>query len=249
MELAGRTIIVTGAGGGIGSATAFLLADHGASVVLVDMDESAAAAVLDKITPREHRSVVADVADIGDVTGIFELIEREGRDLAGVVNAAGIVSGGPSWPATDLSRMKQVIGVNTAGTVLLSSLVAAHNSAAERVVVNVASVAATRPHPPDPAYAASKAGVLAFTKSAVAARVPRLRVNAVLPGVVRTNMLESTGTDGVAPWLRPRLDGPLLTADQVASVIVELVTGDDDGVVCCVELDKQNSDNVIRSYV
>jgi NAD(P)-dependent dehydrogenase (short-subunit alcohol dehydrogenase family) len=249
VDIGGRTVVVTGGGGGIGGAAAVLLAERGASIVLVDRDETAAREVLGRLASRPHLCVDADVSDPGQAYRIFDLISREGRDFAGVVNAAGIVSGGSPWPASDLGRMRAVIEVNAAGTVLMSTLAARQSGAGGRVVVNVASAAAIRPHPPDPAYATSKAGVLAFTRSAAAAGVPGLRVNAVLPGVVRTRMLESTGTDGVAPWLAPRLDQRLLTAEQVATAIVELVEGDQNGESWSLELDKGNPDRVVRSVL
>jgi NAD(P)-dependent dehydrogenase (short-subunit alcohol dehydrogenase family) len=249
LDIAGKTIIVTGGGGGIGGATAVLLAERGAAVVLVDRDETAAKDVLEQLASGSHRLVDADVSDPEQITGIFDLISAEGRDVAGVINAAGIVSGGLPWPASDLGRMRTVIEVNAAGTILLSTLAARQSGSGGRIVVNVASAAAIRPLPPDPAYAASKAAVLAFTRSAAAAAVPGLRVNAVLPGVVRTRMLDSTGTDGVAPWLAPRLEQPLLTAGQVAAAILELVVGDQNGESWSLELDKSNPDRVIRSVL
>jgi NAD(P)-dependent dehydrogenase (short-subunit alcohol dehydrogenase family) len=247
MDIAGRTMIVTGGGGGIGGAAAVLLAERGACVVLVDRDETAAKDVLEQLAPGSHHFVDADVSDPEQVAGIFDLISREGRDFAGVINAAGIVSGGLPWPASDLDRMRTVIEVNAAGTVLLCTVAARQSGSGGRVVVNVASAAAIRPHPPDPAYAASKAAVLAFTRSAAAALVPGLRVNAVLPGVVRTRMLDTTGMDGVAPWLAPRLEQPLLTAEQVAAAILELVEGEQNGEAWSLELDKSNPERVVRS--
>jgi NAD(P)-dependent dehydrogenase (short-subunit alcohol dehydrogenase family) len=248
VNISGRTVVVTGGGGGIGGAAAVLLARQGASVMLIDRDEVAAKDVLGQLAPGPHLFVDADVCDPDQATGIFDRIAKQGRDFAGVVNAAGIVSGGSPWPASDLVRMRRVIDVNATGTVLMSTLAARRQSDA-RVVVNVASAAAVRPHAPDPAYATSKAGVLAFTRSAAAAAVPGLRVNAVLPGVVRTRMLDSTGTDGVAPWLAPRLEQPLLTAEQVAAAILELVLGEHNGQSWSLELDKTDPGHVIRTVL
>lgn len=249
MDLQGRTVIVTGGGGGIGGATAVQLAERGAAIVLVDRDEMAAKDILGRLPQGSHHFIDADVGNPDDANGVFEWINSEGRDFAGLVNAAGIVSGGLPWPASDLHRMRTVIDVNAAGTVLLSTLAARQQVSDDRVIVNVASAAAIRAHPPDPAYATSKAGVLAFTRSAAAAAVPGLRVNAVLPGVVRTRMLDSTGVGGVAPWLAPRLEQRLLSAEQVAEAIVELVVGDQNGESWSLELDKSNPDVVVREVL
>jgi len=248
VNISGRTVVVTGGGGGIGGAAAVLLAGQGASVMLIDRDEVAAKDVLGQLAPGPHLFVDADVCNTEQAAGIFDRIDREGRDFAGVVNAAGIVSGGSPWPAGDLARMRRVIDVNATGTVVMSTL-AARRQGDARVVVNVGSAAAVRPHAPDPAYATSKAGVLAFTRSAAAAAVPGLRVNSVLPGVVRTRMLDSTGTDGVASWLAPRLAQPLLTAEQVAAAILELVLGEHNGESWSLELDKTDPRRVIRTVL
>jgi len=247
MDIRGRTLIVSGGAGGIGSAAAISLAKRGASLILVDHDKSAGDDVLARLDPADHRFVDADVTSVEEAAAVFDLIDREGRDFAGVVNAAGIVSGGSPWPASDLARMRVVIDVNAAGTVIFSTLAARHSAGTERVIVNVASVAAIRPLPPDPAYAASKAGVVAFTRSAAAAAVAGLRVNAVLPGVVRTRMLDTTGTGGVAPWLEPRLHQPMLTAQQVADAILDLVIGDHHGQMWSLELAESDPARVIRS--
>ena len=247
MELHGKTVIVTGGAGGIGSAAAHLLAKRGASIVLADRDDRFTAPVLQELAPGSHLSVNVDVGDVKAVTSLFSALEADGTEVVGVVNAAGIVSGGAPWPASDLARMAAVVAVNTVGTLLFSTLAARRSAATEVAVVNVASAAAIRPHAPDPAYAASKAGVVAFTRSAAAAGLPGLRVNAVLPGVVRTRMLDNTGEDGVAPWLAPRLAQPLLSAVQVAEVIEELVAGDQNGQIWSLELDKANPTRVLRS--
>jgi NAD(P)-dependent dehydrogenase (short-subunit alcohol dehydrogenase family) len=247
MDIQGKTVIVTGGGGGIGSAAACVLAAHGASIVLVDRNEGAMAAVLDRLTPGRHRSMNVDVGDAKEAAGVFDALDGDGAQLVGVVNAAGIVSGGSPWPASDLGRMVSVVAINTAGTVLFSTLAARRPDQPKMVVVNVASAAAIRPHAPDPAYAASKAGVVAFTRSAAAAAVPGLRVNAVLPGVVRTPMLNDTGEDGVAPWLAPRLQHQLLSPEQVAEAIEEFVVGDQNGEIWSLELDKANPGRVLRS--
>ena len=247
MELQGKTVIVTGGGGGIGSAAASLLAKRGACIVLADRDDRFTAPVLQELAPGSHRSINVDVGDVTAVTELFSALDASGAEVVGVVNAAGIVSGGAPWPAGHLDRMAAVVAVNTIGTLLFSTLAARRKAATDMVVVNVASAAAIRPHAPDPAYAASKAGVVAFTRSAAAAGLPGLRVNAVLPGVVRTRMLDDTGEHGVAPWLAPRLAQPLLSAVQVAEAIEELVVGDQNGQIWSLELDKADPARVLRS--
>ena len=232
MELENRTVVVTGAGSGIGAKCAVSLGALGADVVLIDRDVEGLTRVAAEIESSEKEQL--DVTDVERVTALFERLAADGRDLAAVVNAAGIVTGGQPWPASELSRMQSVLRINAGGTITTTTLAANFPTPHERAVVNLASAAAIRPLPPDPAYAMSKAGVLAFTRSAALSSA-NLRVNAVLPGVVDTPMLATTGTGGVAEWLTHRMDGPLLTAEDVANAIVELIRGDYNGVAWSLE--------------
>jgi NAD(P)-dependent dehydrogenase (short-subunit alcohol dehydrogenase family) len=233
MEVAERTVVVTGAGSGIGSRCAVALAHRGAHVVLVDRDADGLDTVADEIGGGLIATI--DVTNVHGLTALFADLAAEGQDLAAVVNAAGIVTGGQSWPASDLDRMQSVLRINAGGTITTTTLAANFPTSHERAVVNLASAAAIRPLPPDPAYAMSKAGVVAFTRSA-ALNDAALRVNAVLPGVVDTPMLVTTGAGRVADWLEHRMSGPLLTAHDVAEAIVELIVGDYNGVAWSLEL-------------
>jgi 3-oxoacyl-[acyl-carrier protein] reductase len=241
LDVENRIVVVTGAASGIGAACAEALSKLGAELVLVDRAE--AAHTNDRLA---GPSTIAqlDVTDVAAVQRLFLQLASDGRDLAVVVNAAGIVTGGEPWPASDLHRVRDVLQVNAGGTAITTTLAARYPVAGERVVINLASAAAIRPLPPDPAYAMSKAGVLAFTKSAAMNSVG-LRVNAVLPGVVDTPMLATTGTGGVADWLAPRMSGPLLSSGQVADAVVELVVGDHNGVAWSLEVDLDGSARVV----
>jgi 3-oxoacyl-[acyl-carrier protein] reductase len=239
VDVVGRVVVVTGGGSGIGRACAVALADRGARVVVVDRDELAARTTVDALPGGGHRSAALNIADGDRVAELFGDLAAAGEDLAGVVNAAGIVSGGDPWPSSDLARMRAVLTVNAIGTITTTTLAANYPVAGTRAVVNLASAAAIRPLPPDPAYAASKAAVLAFTRSA-ALGAGNLRVNVLLPGVVRTPMLDTTGSSGVADWLAHRLEGPLLTAEQVAQAVIALLVEDHNGIAWSIELDPKD---------
>ncbi|HEY2832787.1 MAG TPA: SDR family oxidoreductase [Sporichthyaceae bacterium] len=234
--MAGRTAVVTGAASGIGHATAAALAGAGMAVVLADIDGAAAKEAAARLSGDGHHAVETDVSDPASLTALFAELAAAGRDLACVVNAAGIMSGGDPWPGSDLRRMQRVLAVNGGGAITTTTLAATYPVPGERVVVNVGSAAGIRVLPPDPAYAFTKAGLLHFTRS-VAAAGRGLRVNIVLPGMVRTPLLATSGRDGVADWLVKRVAGPLLTPEQVAEPIVTLVTGDHNGEAWSIELD------------
>jgi NAD(P)-dependent dehydrogenase (short-subunit alcohol dehydrogenase family) len=161
-----------------------------------------------------------------------------------VVNAAGILTGGDPWPGGDLGRMHRVLAVNVSGALTTTTLAARYSVSGERAVVNVSSSTALRPHPADPAYAASKAALLSLTRSAAAAGTG-VRVNAVLPGAVRTPMLARTGEDGVADWLSDRMTMPMLTPEQVAETVLEMLAESaHDGVSWKIEVDPENPGRV-----
>lgn len=244
MDVAGRTALVTGAASGIGLATAVALAGHGMQVVVADIDGPAAKEGLTQLPGDGHQAVELDVSDPGSLETLFGMLAAAQRDLACVVNAAGVMSGGDAWPGTELERIQRVLLVNGGGAITSTTLAATYPVPGERVVVNVGSAAGIRVLPPDPTYAFTKAGLLHFSRSAAAASTG-LRVNIVVPGMVRTPLLATSGRDGVADWLVKRVAGPLLTPEHVAEPIVALVTGDHNGEAWSIELDPADPDRSV----
>lgn len=244
VELSARLVIVTGAGSGIGRACARAAAGRGAVLCLVDLDGPGLEATLAGLPGDGHTARVLDVTDTTGLTGVFDEAAAASRDLAGVVNAAGILTGGEPWPGGDLARMHQVLAVNVSGALTTTTLAARYPVPGERAVVNVSSSTALRPHPADPAYAASKSALLSLSRSAAAAGTG-VRVNAVLPGAVRTPMLARTGQDGVAEWLSDRMAMPMLTPEQVADTVLTMLTDDaHNGVSWKIEVDPDDADRV-----
>lgn len=247
MDVAGRTALVTGGASGIGRATAQALAGHNMQIVLVDIDGDAAQAAAADLPGDGHSAVELDVSDPASLETLFGMLAAARRDLAVVVNAAGIMSGGDPWPGSELSRMQRVLLVNGGGAIVATTLAATYPVPGERVVVNVGSAAGIRALPPDPAYAFTKAGLLHFTRSVAAGGT--VRINIVVPGMVRTPLLATSGRDGVADWLAGRVAGPLLTPEHVADPIVALVTGDHNGEAWSIELDPENAEHSVISVL
>jgi NAD(P)-dependent dehydrogenase (short-subunit alcohol dehydrogenase family) len=243
VDVAGRTALVTGGASGIGRATAEALAGHRMQIVVADIDGAAAKDAAAGLPGDGHQAVEVDVSDPGSLETLFGMLAAAERDLACVVNAAGIMSGGDPWPGSDLRRMQRVLLVNGGGALTSTTLAATYPVPGERVVVNVGSAAGVRVLPPDPAYAFTKAGLLHFTRSVAAGGA--VRINIVVPGMVRTPLLATSGRDGVADWLVKRVAGPLLTPEHVAEPIVALVMGDHNGEAWSIELDPDDPEHSV----
>ncbi len=183
-ELAGLRIIVTGAASGIGRATAALFEAEGASVVRFDRDAAGLEA--------EGAKGPGYLVDQTDQQAVREGVERAVAHLGGLdalVNAAGIADDNPT-ETIPLERWNHVIAVNLTGPFLLCQAALPHlRKSAAPTIVNIASASGLLPSGAGTAYAASKAGVLMLTKNLAAEWGPDIRVNAICPGTIDTNML------------------------------------------------------------
>ncbi len=221
MDVAGVAAIVTGGGSGLGAATAEALAKAGAKVVVIDMNRAAADAVASRI------GGLALVCDVGDAAAGERAIDaaRQAHGPARLlVNCAGVGTPGRiigrDGPLA-LAEFERVIRVNLIGTFNMLRLAAAAMSPldpladGERgVIVNTASVAAYDGQIGQPAYAASKAGVVGLTLPA-ARELARLgiRVVTIAPGLFQTPMMAGLPDEvqkslGASVPFPPRLGDP-----------------------------------------
>ena len=184
-QLAGKHIIVTGAASGIGRATAALFEAEGALVARFDRD----AAGLD-IPSAKGPAFVIDQTDHQAVRdGVEQAVTRLGGRLDALVNAAGIADDNPA-ETIPLERWNKVLAVNLTGPFLLCQAALPHlRKSAAPSIVNIASASGLLPSGAGTVYATSKAGVLMLTKSLAAEWGPDIRVNAICPGTIDTNML------------------------------------------------------------
>ncbi len=196
--LAGRTVIVTGAGSGIGRAVARRLLELGANVVTTGRRQTTLYE-LNQFDPWGKRlTVVAgDVTRTGAAEELVNVaVARTGR-LYGLVNNAGLARFAPleKAPDADLERMLQ-INVQAPAALIRAAL--PHLRAENGTVVNMSSVGGALAMPNRSLYGASKAALNSLTRSLAQELAPTVRVNAILPGPVDTPMWDDMGLDPAA---------------------------------------------------
>lgn len=226
-RFAGKTIIVTGAGSGIGRATASRIAREGGRVVAVDVS----APRLDEfVTELPDAQIVSITADITDDAGIAAIIAAAGEQIDGLANIAGIMD--RMQPTHEVSQdlFDRVMSVNVVGTFkLMQAVIPGMLERGSGAIVNVASEAGLRGSAAGAAYTTSKHAVVGLTKnSAYMYANSGLRVNAVAPGAVATNIEGVFDSElGAARVQRGMAAIPSIAqAKQLASSISYLLSDD-----------------------
>jgi len=229
MDLKGKTALITGSARGIGKAIADRLATSGASVVISDIMEDVAKATADEFNSKgfDAMAVKADVSDKNDTAKLIDdTIERFGKiDI--VVNNAGITKD------TLLIRMNEsdwdaVLNVNLKGAFLVSQA-AAKVMIKQRSgrIVNISSVVGRMGNAGQTNYAASKAGLIGFTKSAAKELASRgITVNAIAPGFIDTEMTGKMSDEAKEKLFNLIPLKRLGTPEDIASVTAFLVSDD-----------------------
>ncbi|MEI4472441.1 SDR family NAD(P)-dependent oxidoreductase [Frigidibacter sp. MR17.24] len=190
-------ILVTGAAAGIGRAVALAAAARGADVWLWDRDAEALARTAADIGPQAHAAVV-DVADADAIRAAeARLAERPPTHL---VNNAGILGRPMALSEMDADEIDRALAINLRGTLLVTSaFLRARVPHPQAAIVNMASIAGVNGGAPGHAvYGATKGAMLALTAAMARDLAPELRVNAIAPGIIDTDIQKTVFADRAA---------------------------------------------------
>jgi NAD(P)-dependent dehydrogenase (short-subunit alcohol dehydrogenase family) len=236
MSADSRVLLITGAGRGIGAATARLAAARGWDVAVnYARDAAAAEAVAGQVRALGQRAitVAADVADEAAVLAMFARIDAELGRLTGLVNNAGIVDLKARLDEMSVARWQRLWAVNITGTLLCAReavrRMSTRHGGAGGAIVNLGSAASRLGSPHlyvD--YAASKGAIDSFTHGlALELAAEGIRVNAVRPGIVDSDIHSASGDRN-----RPQAAAALIpmqrpgTADEIAAAVLWLLSAE-----------------------
>lgn len=229
-RVADKVVLVTGAGSGIGRATAKLLAAEGATVIVTDVNRPGGLETVQQIGGNA-RFVEQDTSKEADWKRIIDdILAREGR-LNGLVNNAGIAGPFPSsFEGESLEQWRRILSINVEGVFLGCKYgVPALRGSGGGSIVNLSSLAAFLGTPDLSAYGASKGAVRQFTKTVAidcARKGYKVRCNSVHPGIIATPMGDSIlPSDKARERMRQRVPaGELGVPEDIAYGVLYLVS-------------------------
>ena len=189
MEFEGKVALVTGATSGIGMATARRFADQGGRVAAAGRKKD----ILAKLETPKIKTYAVDLTDEKDTAALVERVVKDFGGIDVLVNAAGIIANG-TIESTTLADYDLMMNINVRSLLQLTQLTLPSIIERQGNIVNVSSVTGLRAFPNVLAYCVSKAAVDQLTRCAALELAPKgVRINAVNPGVVRTNLHRNSG--------------------------------------------------------
>jgi NAD(P)-dependent dehydrogenase (short-subunit alcohol dehydrogenase family) len=223
----GRSVVVIGAGSGIGQAVSFLSARQGAAVVTADVDEAAASATAERIGQAGYRAVAmrCDITQEADVEGLFDRLQE--HPVEGVVCTPSINIRKPLLRYA-AHEFDQVVGVNMKGHFhVLRSAGRMLTARGRGSIVLCSSIRSQVVEPGQSVYAATKAAIVQMARTAAAEFGPHgVRVNAIAPGATETPLTEpiKSQPEWYGAYARKTALGRWALADEIAAPIVFLLS-------------------------
>ena len=228
LDLQGRHAVVTGGAAGLGFAISERLLASGATVTWWDRDESAMADAFAKLNNPAVDCIAVDVASHASVVQAVRQTVLQHPSIDILVNSAGITGPNAKVWDYDLNAWQQVMNVNLNGLFYCCrEVVPVMQKTGYGRIVNIASVAGKEGNPNASAYSASKAGVIALTKSLGKGLANTgIRVNCVAPAAVKTAIFDQMGAEHIAFMLSKIPMGRFGTPQEVAGMVVWLCSED-----------------------
>lgn len=226
MKIENKTILVTGAGSGIGKELVLTLLGKGAKVAAVDM-HAEALEELKKAAGDKANRISTHVLNITDKAGVANLpkeaMARQGS-IDGIINCAGIIQPFVRVNDLDYEAIERVMNVNFYGTLyMIKAFLPDLLKRPEAYIVNVSSMGGFLPVPGQSVYGASKAAVKLLTEGLYAElKDTNVHVSVVFPGATRTNISDNSGVSSAASTEKKskKREFPMLEASEAARIIV-----------------------------
>ncbi|HYM14817.1 MAG TPA: SDR family oxidoreductase [Dehalococcoidia bacterium] len=235
MRLNDRVAVITGAGSGIGRATALRLAGEGASIVVADWNEAGAQETVALIARAGGKAaaIVVDVTKSADITKMLDFADRTYGGFDILYNNAGVTTGQPAFPESPEENWRRTVEID------LNAVIEGTRQAIPRlqkrgggVIMQTASLAGLFGFQADPVYAAAKHGVVGLTRALIGLKDQmNIRVNCVCPAVVRTPLVTS-GIQRLSGAAREEAERrltamPMLPPEEIADAVYDLIRDDD----------------------
>jgi NAD(P)-dependent dehydrogenase (short-subunit alcohol dehydrogenase family) len=228
MLLDGKNALITGAGSGIGETTAKRMAQEGARVLVVDVNDAGGQRVADEITEAGGTAAFlhGDVTKVDEVDAMVAFVVGTWGSLDLAVNNAGLAETPGKMHELSPEAWSRTIGIDLTGTFLcMRAELRQFVEQGGGVIVNTASGAGLKATPGLTAYSAAKHGVVGLTRTGAIDYIDKnIRINAVAPGTILTPAMQNFGEAQVRAWSELMPMKRLGTTDEVAAAIVWLLS-------------------------
>ncbi|MBN2541150.1 MAG: SDR family NAD(P)-dependent oxidoreductase [Bacilli bacterium] len=223
MKVSGKTIVVTGAAGGVGKELVLQLLANGAKVAAVDISEERLTAIAKEVNSKSLSTHVCDLSKLEAVEGLFTEIIKIHKTVDGVINNAGIIQ--PFIKVNELSfkQIEFVMNVNFYGTLYMVKTFLPHLlERPEAHILNVSSMGGFFPVPGQAIYGASKAAIKLMTEALYAELMPtNVNVTLVLPGALETDIAKNSNVDMGTLSSEDAPKMKMTTAKAAAEIIIK----------------------------